>query len=121
MTGPGRRFDPTELSDDPAALSEADLVFLALPHGESAAVAAQLPDEVKVVDLGADFRLRDAEPWAKYYGRAHAEFFGAGHGVGVKRRHARRHYRRDWPRDRPRGGARVRASTASAGPDAHHR
>jgi N-acetyl-gamma-glutamyl-phosphate reductase len=57
---------------DPAVLGDADLVFLALPHGQSAAVAAQLPDTVKVVDLGADFRLRDAEPWARYYGGPHA-------------------------------------------------
>src|SRR4051812_40786730 len=49
---------------DPATLADADLVFLALPHGESAALAAQLPPEVKVVDLGADHRLRDADAWA---------------------------------------------------------
>jgi N-acetyl-gamma-glutamyl-phosphate reductase len=42
-------------------------VFLALPHGESAAVAAALPATVKVVDLGADFRLRDPAAWAAYY------------------------------------------------------
>src|SRR5919205_973553 len=41
---------------DPAALADADFVFLALPHGESAAVAAQLPAHTKVVDLGADHR-----------------------------------------------------------------
>jgi N-acetyl-gamma-glutamyl-phosphate reductase len=57
---------------DPAALSEADLVFLALPHGQSAAVAARLPAGVKIVDLGADFRLRDAAQWERYYGGAHA-------------------------------------------------
>jgi N-acetyl-gamma-glutamyl-phosphate reductase len=57
---------------DAAALSDADLVFLALPHGQSAALAAQLPAGVKVVDLGADFRLRDAAAWARYYGGAHA-------------------------------------------------
>src|ERR1044071_5557620 len=45
-----RRFDAT----DPAALAEADLVFLALPHGESAAVAAAIPPNVPVIDLGAD-------------------------------------------------------------------
>jgi N-acetyl-gamma-glutamyl-phosphate reductase len=56
----------------PAALADADLVFLALPHGESAALAAALPDTVKIVDLGADHRLRDAEAWARYYGGAHA-------------------------------------------------
>src|SRR5689334_8337773 len=59
----GRTFTAT----DPAVLAEADLVFLALPHGESAAVAAQLPDSVKVVDLGADFRLVDPAAWAAYY------------------------------------------------------
>src|SRR5882724_10811931 len=57
---------------DPAALAEADLVFLALPHGQSAAVAARLPAGVKIVDLGADFRLRDAAQWERYYGGAHA-------------------------------------------------
>lgn len=53
-------------------LAEADLVFLALPHGESAALAAQLPDSVRVVDLGADFRLVDPDAWTAYYGGAHA-------------------------------------------------
>jgi N-acetyl-gamma-glutamyl-phosphate reductase len=57
---------------DAATLSDADLVFLALPHGQSAALAAQLPDVVKVVDLGADFRLKDAAAWARYYGGTHA-------------------------------------------------
>src|SRR5690349_8752105 len=50
----------------------ADLVFLALPHGESAALAAQLPESVKVVDIGADFRLEDAAAWRKYYPGEHA-------------------------------------------------
>ena len=57
---------------DPAALSDADLVFLALPHGESAALAAQLPASVKVVDLGADFRLQSSAAWERYYGGSHA-------------------------------------------------
>ncbi|SCG75405.1 N-acetyl-gamma-glutamyl-phosphate reductase [Micromonospora inositola] len=57
---------------DPTALADADLVFLALPHGESAALAAALPETVKVVDLGADHRLRDAAGWTRYYGGAHA-------------------------------------------------
>ncbi len=57
---------------DPAALADADLVFLALPHGASAALAAALPDSVKVVDLGADHRLRDGAAWARYYGGEHA-------------------------------------------------
>ena len=53
-------------------LADADLVFLALPHGQSAALAAALPDAVMVVDLGADHRLRDADSWTRYYGGAHA-------------------------------------------------
>lgn len=55
-----------------AVLASADIVFLALPHGESAAVAAQLPSDLPVVDLGADFRLESGEAWAAYYGGAHA-------------------------------------------------
>ncbi|XVV10355.1 N-acetyl-gamma-glutamyl-phosphate reductase [Actinoplanes sp. CA-131856] len=65
-------LDLTLGATDADGLSGADLVFLALPHGQSAALAAQLPETVKVVDLGADFRLRDAAPWEKYYGGAHA-------------------------------------------------
>ncbi|MGH8893178.1 MAG: N-acetyl-gamma-glutamyl-phosphate reductase, partial [Actinomycetes bacterium] len=61
-------FGPT----DPAQLAEADLVFLALPHGESAAVVAQLPADLPVVDLGADFRLQDPAQWSRYYGGPHA-------------------------------------------------
>ncbi|GIG58972.1 N-acetyl-gamma-glutamyl-phosphate reductase [Longispora fulva] len=55
-----------------ASLSGADLVFLALPHGQSGALAAQLPAHVKVVDLGADHRLTDPAQWAAYYGGEHA-------------------------------------------------
>ncbi|SNY56426.1 N-acetyl-gamma-glutamyl-phosphate reductase [Paractinoplanes atraurantiacus] len=65
-------LDLTLGATDAAGLSGADLVFLALPHGQSAALAAQLPETVKIVDLGADFRLRDAAPWEKYYGGSHA-------------------------------------------------
>jgi N-acetyl-gamma-glutamyl-phosphate reductase len=57
---------------DAATLADADLVFLALPHGQSAALAAQLPAGVKIVDLGADFRLHDAGAWGRYYGGTHA-------------------------------------------------
>ncbi|MBI1352457.1 MAG: N-acetyl-gamma-glutamyl-phosphate reductase [Actinomycetales bacterium] len=60
------------LTTEPAALARADVVFLALPHGESAALVAQLPADLPVVDLGADFRLNDAAQWAHYYGGEHA-------------------------------------------------
>jgi N-acetyl-gamma-glutamyl-phosphate reductase len=62
----------TFTATDPAALAEADLVFLALPHGESAAVVAALPGGVPVIDLGADFRLADESAWERYYGGPHA-------------------------------------------------
>src|SRR3954469_18376220 len=53
-------------------LSGHDVVFLALPHGQSGPVAEQLGDDVVVIDCGADFRLTDAEDWEKFYGSAHA-------------------------------------------------
>jgi N-acetyl-gamma-glutamyl-phosphate reductase len=49
-----------------------DLVFLALPHGESAAIVEKIPSSVKIIDLGADFRLSDKSAWEKYYGGAYA-------------------------------------------------
>lgn len=49
-----------------------DVVFLALPHGTSGAVAEQLGDEVLVIDCGADFRLADPAAWRKYYHSEHA-------------------------------------------------
>ena len=48
-------------------LADSDVVFLALPHGQSAALAAALPDGLPVVDLGADHRLASAEDWAAFY------------------------------------------------------
>ncbi|PKQ23120.1 MAG: N-acetyl-gamma-glutamyl-phosphate reductase [Actinobacteria bacterium HGW-Actinobacteria-5] len=55
-----------------ANLEGHDVVFLALPHGHSAAVAAQLGPEVLVVDAGADHRLVDPAQWQKFYGSEHA-------------------------------------------------
>lgn len=49
-----------------------DVVFLALPHGASAAVAAELGPDVLVVDCGADHRLLDAGVWERFYGGEHA-------------------------------------------------
>ncbi|MCA2217563.1 N-acetyl-gamma-glutamyl-phosphate reductase [Jidongwangia harbinensis] len=64
-------LDLTLGATDAATLSDADLVFLALPHGQSGALAGQLPAGVKIVDLGADFRLADAAAWTRYYGGTH--------------------------------------------------
>jgi N-acetyl-gamma-glutamyl-phosphate reductase len=49
-----------------------DIVFLALPHGKSAEVAALLPDARMIIDCGADFRLQDAAAWKKFYETEHA-------------------------------------------------
>ena len=61
-----RVFQATDLD----TIGDADVVFLALPHGESGALAAQLPSETVVVDLGADHRLERGETWSRYYGGA---------------------------------------------------
>ncbi|MFJ9343617.1 N-acetyl-gamma-glutamyl-phosphate reductase [Streptomyces sp. NPDC101733] len=54
------------------ALRGHEVVFLALPHGRSAAVARQLDPDTLVVDCGADFRLADAGDWERFYGSPHA-------------------------------------------------
>jgi N-acetyl-gamma-glutamyl-phosphate reductase len=59
----------------PEAVAErADAVFCCLPHGASAtAVAKLLPLGKKVIDLSADYRLRDPAVYAKWYGLEHAD------------------------------------------------
>lgn len=64
----GREF----VSADSIDFTAIELVFLALPHGESAALISKLPSHVKIVDLGADYRLEDPAQWEKYYGGKHA-------------------------------------------------
>ncbi len=54
------------------ALARCEVVFLALPHGNSAALAASLGDGVVVIDCGADFRLAEEADWVTYYGGEHA-------------------------------------------------
>jgi N-acetyl-gamma-glutamyl-phosphate reductase len=67
LTGyPGLR-DSVFVPADPALLAEADLLFTALPHGESARLAAELPAQLPIIDLAADFRLADPDAWARYY------------------------------------------------------
>jgi N-acetyl-gamma-glutamyl-phosphate reductase len=62
-----RAFEPL----DPDRLAAADLVFLALPHEDSAGVGAALPPHVPVVDLSASFRLADPGAWSAYYRTPH--------------------------------------------------
>jgi len=52
-------------------LTKVDLVFCALPHATSQNVIKALPDTLKVVDLSADFRLRDAAAYETWYGGSH--------------------------------------------------
>ncbi len=49
-----------------------DVVVLALPHGASAALVAELSPDTVVIDCGADFRLIDPAAWTAFYGTAHA-------------------------------------------------
>src|SRR5688500_6465780 len=55
-------------------LSGHDVVFLALPHGASGAIAAELAADTLVIDCGADHRLERATDWAEFYG---GDFHGA--------------------------------------------
>ncbi|WP_137873486.1 N-acetyl-gamma-glutamyl-phosphate reductase [Rhodococcus sp. Q] len=63
-----RVLEPTTLD----VLAGHDVVFLGLPHGNSAEIATALPESTVIIDCGADFRLADAADWEKYYGSAHA-------------------------------------------------
>lgn len=63
-----RMVEPTDI----AVLTGHDVVFLALPHGHSAALAERLGPETLIIDCGADFRLTDAASWERFYGSPHA-------------------------------------------------
>ena len=56
----------------PETLAGHDVVFLALPHGHSAAIAAQLGADTLVIDCGADHRLASKEDWERWYRSEHA-------------------------------------------------
>ena len=64
----GRKFESTNVE----MINKCQLAFIALPHGESAKLISQIDKNVKIVDLGADFRLQNPESWLKYYGGEHA-------------------------------------------------
>ena len=63
-----RVLEATELD----VLAGHDVVFLALPHGNSSALAEQLGPDTVVIDCGADFRLTDPGDWERFYGSPHA-------------------------------------------------
>lgn len=63
---------PTLVKIDEIDFSGVDLCFCALPHATSQAVISKLPRDLKIVDLSADFRLRDGAAYEKWYGNPHA-------------------------------------------------
>ncbi|WP_417471924.1 N-acetyl-gamma-glutamyl-phosphate reductase [Leisingera sp.] len=63
---------PTLCKIEEIDFSAIDLCFCALPHKTSQEVIAALPQDLKIVDLSADFRLRDPAEYEKWYGNAHA-------------------------------------------------
>ena len=69
-----RKFESTNIDQ----INACELIFLALPHGESANLVAKILPEVKVIDLGADFRLANPDSWIEYYGGTYAGQFAYG-------------------------------------------
>jgi len=64
----GERFEATSAEK----ANGCELLFIALPHGESAKLISEIKPEVKIVDLGADYRLANSASWDKYYGGLYA-------------------------------------------------
>jgi len=64
---------PTLQKIDEIDFSKVDLCFCALPHATSQAVIAALPRNLKIVDLSADFRLRDPAAYQTWYGQPHSQ------------------------------------------------
>ena len=63
---------PRLVKIDEIDFAQVDLCFCALPHATSQAVISALPRDLKIVDLSADFRLRDVAAYEKWYGQPHA-------------------------------------------------
>lgn len=58
--------------EDLSTLSEIDVAFFALPHGQALSLIPQLPDSVKAIDLSGDFRIDDADVFKQFYKLDHA-------------------------------------------------
>ncbi|WP_210508866.1 N-acetyl-gamma-glutamyl-phosphate reductase [Naasia sp. SYSU D00057] len=94
----------------PETLAGHDVVVLALPHGASAAITAELPADSVVVDCGADHRLESAADWAAFYGGEHAEPWA----YGVPELPVRTKAGSVKQRDRLRGATRIAAPGCNA-------
>jgi N-acetyl-gamma-glutamyl-phosphate reductase len=68
MTHQNEKF----LTLDSLNFEDIDVAFIALPHGQSAAIIDEFASKTKIIDLGADFRIADSLQWSKYYDGAHA-------------------------------------------------
>jgi N-acetyl-gamma-glutamyl-phosphate reductase len=65
-------YDQSFIDPNSDQLNNCDVVFFATPHGVAQEAApAMLRKGIKVIDLSADFRLRDPASWAQWYGQAH--------------------------------------------------
>jgi len=63
---------PTLTTIEEMSFDGVDIVFCGLPHATSQKVIAGLPDHVKIVDMSADFRLRDPAMYEEWYGKPHS-------------------------------------------------
>ena len=62
---------PPLITSDQVDWDDVDVVFCGLPHGTAQSEIAKLPERVKIIDMSADFRLRDASVYAEWYGGEH--------------------------------------------------
>ena len=82
---------PGLVSNEDADWRDVEAVFCGLPHGASQEVISRLPRHLKIIDMSADFRLRNAEVYAEWYGGPHKALDLQGEAVyGLTE-----HYRRD--------------------------
>lgn len=79
----------------PATLANHDVVILALPHGASAQIAAELGESSLVLDCGADHRLVDTGAWEQFYGGQHAGTWPYGMPELITDNGEKRRYQRD--------------------------
>ncbi|ODS00859.1 N-acetyl-gamma-glutamyl-phosphate reductase [Methyloceanibacter methanicus] len=62
---------PSLVTSDEVDWDGVDVAFCGLPHGTAHGEIAKLPERVKVIDMSADFRLRDLDTYAQWYGGEH--------------------------------------------------
>eukprot|EP00871_Galdieria_phlegrea_P003552 jgi/Galph1/4198/GphlegSOOS_G2850.1 len=68
---PDTLMDSVSLFEDTNLLSSLDVIFCCLPHGSTQEYVLAIPSHVKVIDLSADFRLKEPENYHQWYGKEH--------------------------------------------------